>query len=92
MLQEFVVKAKRRVKEKDTIAIRIFRNVVKHKSDNKPKSYDSYQYEEYMKLVTSLYNASDKLLKRKILKPFRLITQNQDTTEMPPINPDEEEL
>ncbi|HNG09455.1 MAG TPA: DUF5686 family protein [Chitinophagales bacterium] len=81
MLQEFVVKAKRRVKEKDTIAIRIFRNVVKHKSDNKPKSYDSYQYEEYMKLVTSLYNASDKLLNRKILKPFRLITQNQDTTE-----------
>jgi hypothetical protein len=81
MLQEFVVKAKRRVKEKDTIAIRIFRNVVKNKDENKPKAYDSYQYEEYSKTVASLYNISPKLSQRKILKPFRFVLENQDTTE-----------
>lgn len=81
MLQEFVVKAKRRVKEKDTIAIRIFRNVVKNKDENKPKAYGSYQYEEYVKTVASLYNISPKLSNRKILKPFRFVLENQDTTE-----------
>lgn len=81
MLQEFVVKAKRRVKEKDTIAIRIFRNVIKHKSDNKPKAYDTYQYEEYVKTVASLFNISEKITQRKIFKPFRFIFENQDTTE-----------
>lgn len=81
MLQEFVVKAKRRVKEKDTIAIRIFRSVVKNKDNNKPKSYDSYQYEEYTKTVASLYNINPKLSTRKILKPFKFVLDNQDTTE-----------
>jgi hypothetical protein len=80
MLEEFTVKAKRTKIPKDTAAIRIFRNVVKHKDENKPKSYDSYQYEEYQKTVASLYNISSKITKRKIFKPFRFILENQDST------------
>ncbi|MBP8192550.1 MAG: carboxypeptidase-like regulatory domain-containing protein [Chitinophagales bacterium] len=80
MLEEFTVKAKRNKIPKDTVAIRIFRNVVKHKDENKPKSYDSYQYEEYQKTVASLYNISSKITTRKIFKPFRFILENQDTT------------
>ncbi len=80
MLEEFTVKAKKGRIPKDTVAIRIFRNVVRHKDDNKPKSYDSYQYEEYQKTVASLYNISSKITKRKIFKPFRFILENQDTT------------
>jgi hypothetical protein len=80
MLEEFTVKAKRTKIPKDTAAIRIFRNVVKHKEENKPKSYDSYQYEEYQKTVASLYNISSKITKRKIFKPFRFILENQDST------------
>lgn len=80
MLEEFTVKAKRRKIPKDTIAIRIFRNVIRHKDENRPKSYDSYSYEEYQKTVASLYNISAKITKRKLFKPFRFILENQDTT------------
>lgn len=80
MLEEFTVKAKKTKIPKDTVAIRIFRNVVKHKDDNKPKSYDSYAYEEYQKTLLSLYNINPKIAKRKILKPFRFILENQDST------------
>ena len=80
MLEEFTVKARRGRIPKDTVAIRIFRNVISHKNENKPKAYDSYQYEEYQKTVASIYNISSKITKRKIFKPFRFILENQDTT------------
>ncbi len=80
MLEEFTVKARRNKIPKDTVAIRIFRNVIRHKDENKPKSYNSYQYEEYQKTVASLYNISSKITKRKIFKPFRFILENQDST------------
>ena len=56
MLEEFTVKAKKGKIPKDTAAIRIFRNVVANKKENRPKSFSSYQYEEYLKTVASLYN------------------------------------
>lgn len=80
MLEEFTVKAKRRKIPKDTVAIRLFRNVIKHKPENRPKAYDTYQYEEYSKTVASLYNVSPKITSRKIFKPFRFILENQDST------------
>lgn len=80
MLEEFTVKAKRTKIPKDTVAIRLFRNVVKHKDENKPKTYESYQFEEYQKTVASLYNISSKITQRKIFKPFRFILENQDST------------
>ncbi len=80
MLEEFTVKAKRSKIPKDTAAIRIYRNVLKHKAENKPKTYNSYQFEEYSKTVASLYNISPKITQKKIFKPFRFILENQDST------------
>lgn len=80
MLEEFTIKAKKGRIPKDTAAIRIFRNVVANKKDNRPKSYDSYQYEEYLKTVASLYNIKAKIAKMKILKAFKFVLENQDTT------------
>lgn len=80
MLEEFTVKAKKGKIPKDTAAIRIFRNVIAHKKDNRPKSFSSYQYEEYLKTVASLYNIKPRIAKLKILKPFKFILENQDTT------------
>ncbi|HQD13490.1 MAG TPA: carboxypeptidase-like regulatory domain-containing protein, partial [Chitinophagales bacterium] len=80
MLEEFTVKAPKGKLPKDTVAIRIFRNVVKHKDENRTKSFDSYQYEEYLKTVASLYNVNQRITSRKIFKPFRFILENQDTT------------
>ena len=73
ILEEFTVKARRKKIPKDTVAIRIFRNVIAHKEDNKPKAYDSYQFEEYQKTVASLYNISSKITQKKIFKPFKFI-------------------
>jgi hypothetical protein len=80
ILEEFTVKARRKKIPKDTVAIRIFRNVIAHKEDNKPKAYDSYQFEEYQKTVASLYNISSKITQKKIFKPFKFILENQDST------------
>jgi hypothetical protein len=80
MLEEFTVKAKKGKIPKDTAAIRIFRNVVANKKENRPKSFSSYQYEEYLKTVASLYNIKAKIAKLKILKAFKFILENQDTT------------
>lgn len=80
MLEEFTVKAKRNKIPKDTVAIRIFRNVVRHKDENQPKSYDTYSYEEYLKTVASLYNISSKIVTKKIFKPFLFILENQDSS------------
>ncbi len=80
MLEEFTVKARRKKIPKDTVAIRLYRNVVSHKDENRPKSYDSYQFEEYQKTVASLYNISSKITTKKIFKPFKFILENQDST------------
>lgn len=80
MLEEFTIKAKKGKIPKDTAAIRIFRNVVANKKENKPKSLSTYQYEEYLKTVASLYNIKAKIAKLKILKSFKFILENQDST------------
>ena len=80
MLEEFTIKAKKGKVPKDTAAIRIFRSVVANKKDNRPKSLATYQYEEYLKTVASLYNIKPKIAKLKILKPFKFILENTDTT------------
>ncbi len=80
MLEEFTIKAKKGKIPKDTAAIRIFRNVVANKKNNRPKNLSSYQYEEYLKTVASLYNIKPKIANLKILKPFKFILENQDST------------
>ena len=80
MLEEFTIKAKKGKIPKDTAAIRIFRNVVANKKNNRPKNLSTYQYEEYLKTVASLYNIKPKIANLKILKPFKFILENQDST------------
>lgn len=78
-LAEIVIQApKKRVK--DTLAIRIFRNVVANKPLNREQAFSTYQYEEYTKTVASYFNVSPKLINRKIIRPFKFVFENQDTT------------
>jgi hypothetical protein len=79
-LDEIVIKAPRREKGRDTLAMRIFREVMEHKDANKPKAYNTYSYEEYVKTVASLYNIKPSIVNRKILKSFKFIFENQDST------------
>ncbi len=82
-VQEAVVKVKRKKRNivKDTIAMSLQRLVVENKEKNRPKSFNSYQYNEHSKLEVSYYKPSPKFTKRKIFKPFRVIYDYIDTTE-----------
>jgi len=75
------VKKKRFKRPKDTLAISLQQQVVDHKEENRPKSFDSYYYREHNKIEFDFYQFDEKLTKRKILKPFRVAFDYIDTTD-----------
>ena len=79
--QEVFIRKKRNSLPKDTIAIRIFRNIVKYKPVNKPKSFETYQYLEYSKLEIDIANIDSSITKNVLLKPFRILLENRDTSD-----------
>ena len=80
-LEEIVVKRKRRRRvPKDTLAIRLYRNVIKNKDKNRPAAFDYLSYEEYTKMQFDLFNISDKFKESKLIKPFSFALENLDTT------------
>jgi len=80
-INETVVLAKRRKIKKDTAAITLYRNVVKHKKENRPKGMDSYYYKEHTKMEFDLYKYNPKLPTRFYMKAFRYAFDFTDTTE-----------
>ncbi len=58
----------------------LFRKVVKHKDENDLKKLDAYQYETYNKIEIDINNISQKMKKRKLLKPFDFVFNNIDST------------
>lgn len=80
-IDETVIIAKRREVAKDTPAITLFRNVVKHKDENKPKGLDSYHYKEHTKMEFDLYKYKPRFQTRFYMKPFKIAFDYADTTE-----------
>jgi len=78
-LEEFIVYAPKK-RQKDTIAWRIYSNVVANKPVNRPTSHEYLEYEEYEKTIGSFYNFSPKLINRKLIRPFKFVLENYDTT------------
>lgn len=79
--KEVKIKQKRNKIPKDTIALRIFRNIIKNKENNKPKAFETYQYLEYSKLEMDIANIDSSINNNILLKPFRVLLENKDTTE-----------
>ncbi len=79
-INETIVLAKRRKIKKDTAAITLYRNVVKHKKENRPKGMDSYYYREHTKMEFDLYKFNPKLPKQFFMKAFRYAFDFTDTT------------
>lgn len=78
------------VKSKVSKGVLMWRRIVKNKPLNDRSRFDNYSYEVYNKLEADLNDAANnKLIKLKILKPFRsVIDQNIDSvTETKPILP-----
>lgn len=80
-IDETVIIAKRRNIQKDTAAITLYRNVVKHKDENQPKGLDSYYYKEHTKMEFDLYKFKPKFPTRWYMKPFKIAFDYTDTTE-----------
>jgi len=75
-----IVKSKRgKYSNKNNPAVDLIRKVIDNKSRNKITNYDYVQYEQYEKMVLSLTNKPEKLMKNKLLKNFQFVLENQDT-------------
>jgi len=81
-LQGVVVSTSKRAKyrNKDNPAVELIRKVIENKSKNRITSYDYVQYQQYEKMEFSLTSKPEKLMKNKLMKNYKFILENQDTS------------
>jgi len=58
----------------------ILRKIIERKDQNSMRDFDYYQYEVYSKIEIDANNISERLKKRRILRPFNFIFQYMDTS------------
>jgi hypothetical protein len=63
-------------------AVDLIRKVVDNRSRNRMSAFDYVQYQQYEKMELSLTNKPEKLMKNKLLKNYRFLLENQDTSRM----------
>ena len=80
-LNEVTIKAGKRKRVVDTTANYVYYRVVENKSNNKVDQANTYHYNEYTKLLTSLLNEPPKFLRWRIFRPFQFLFDNIDYTE-----------
>jgi hypothetical protein len=82
-LEQLVVKPKKaRYRNKDNPAVELIENVIKNKQRNRKENLDFYEYERYQKTQFALSNFGEKLKNRKILKKFKFVFENVDSTKL----------
>lgn len=69
-----------RKQPKDTLAIRIIRNVIKNKDKNRPSSFETIQYDKYNKLEVSIANVDSVVGRNFLIKPLKYLLEYQSTT------------
>ncbi|MFN8282638.1 MAG: DUF5686 family protein [Chitinophagales bacterium] len=75
MLVETVIRA-----NKESLEDYLIRKILENKDKNDKKHLANYSYEAYHKQELDIRNLSDKFMDRKILKPFKFIFNNIDST------------
>lgn len=65
---------------KDTLAIRIMRNVIKNRDKNKPSSFESLKYDKYSKFELSVANIDSVIGSSFLLKPMKYLLEYQSVT------------
>jgi hypothetical protein len=82
-LGEVVVKpTKSRYRNKDNPAVVLIGQVIAHKDGNRKEKLYAYSYEKYEKTQFALSNLTEKFKNRKVLKKFKFIFNNVDTTKI----------
>ncbi|MEZ5025786.1 MAG: DUF5686 family protein [Chitinophagales bacterium] len=75
MLAEAVIVAR-----KGTLENYLIKQILAHKKENNRTHLQNYSYETYNKIELDVKNMSDKFMDRKILKPFKFVFDNIDST------------
>ena len=83
-MAEVIVKTNKRAKysNKNNPAVELIRQVIDNKSKNRINAYNYVQYQQYEKMELSLTNKPEKLAKNKLLKNFRFVLENTDTSKI----------
>ena len=84
-LKEVVVKSGKKTKyrNKDNPAVELIRKVIENKEKNQPKNYDYLEYKEYDRMTFSLVNVAGGIGDKKLLKPYKFMFDNRDSTSVP---------
>lgn len=69
-------------RNKGNPAVELIRRVIANKPLNRTDSYNYVQYEQYEKMQVSISNVSDKLSNAKLLKNYKFLFENRDTTKL----------
>ena len=69
-------------KNKGNPAVELIKRVIENKAINRTEHYDYLQYDQYEKMEVSLSNVSDKLTNAKLLKNYKFLFENRDTTKV----------
>lgn len=69
-------------RNKGNPAVELIRRVIANKPLNRTDSYNYVQYEQYEKMQVSISNVSDKLSNSKLLKNYKFLFENRDTTKL----------
>jgi hypothetical protein len=75
MLTEAVI-----IGSKESLEDYLIRNILANKDKNDIKHLQNYSYESYTKIELDVKNMSEKFMNRKILKPFKFVFDNIDST------------
>ena len=82
-LNEVTVKGKKsKYRNKDNPAVELIKKVIAHKSQNRPESFNYYEYEKYEKTQFALSNITEKFKNRRAFKKFQFVFENIDTTKL----------
>ncbi|WP_315823930.1 DUF5686 family protein [Paraflavitalea speifideaquila] len=83
-MQAVVVNKRRRTKysNKNNPAVDLIRKVVDNRDRNRMSAADFLQYQQYEKMELSLTNKPEKLMNNRLLKNYRFLVENQDTSKI----------
>jgi uncharacterized protein DUF5686/carboxypeptidase-like protein len=58
----------------------LLEKIIENKPNNDPDHFSAYQYEAYTKIELDVNNVTEKLMERRIYRPFKFIFDNVDTS------------
>ncbi|MBO9564947.1 MAG: carboxypeptidase-like regulatory domain-containing protein [Niastella sp.] len=83
-MEAVVVNKRRRTKysNKNNPAVDLIRKVVDNRDRNRMSAADYLQYQQYEKMELSLTNKPEKLMNSRLLKNYKFLVENQDTSKI----------